>query len=144
MKGISPFIAEVLLIGFTIAIAAIIITWSSGFTKTSSQTIQQQSETQLLCSYAGINTYGNVKYKNGYLSGYVINTGNVPLKVNFQIIYDNGTSEDLQNIIPSLNPGTLNFFNISTNSNIQFILIYTNCTSPPVTAKIEKSEIIFE
>ncbi|MEM5875435.1 MAG: hypothetical protein QXW01_02260 [Candidatus Aenigmatarchaeota archaeon] len=144
MKGISPFVAEILLIGFTIAIAAIIITWGTGFTRTSSQNIQQQSEIQLLCSYGGISTYGDVKYKDGYIYGYIVNTGNIPLKVNFQIVYENGTSQDVQNVIPSLNQGTVGYFNVSSNSNILFVLIYTNCTSPSVSKKLDKNEIIFE
>ncbi|MEM5815309.1 MAG: hypothetical protein QXD89_02375 [Candidatus Aenigmatarchaeota archaeon] len=142
MKSISPFIAEILLIGFTVAIAAIIISWSSGFTKTSTQTIKQQSETQLICSYSGISTERDIVFKNGYLYGYVRNSGNIPLNINFQIIYDNGTTQENPNLISNLNPGTLAFFNLSVSSNIRYLYITTNCTDTYLM--IEKSEIVFE
>jgi len=144
MKAISPFIAEILLIGLTIVIAGIIITWGTGFTHTSTQTIEQQSGTQLICSYGGISIYDNIIYKDGYVSGYVINTGNIPLKVNLQIVYDDGTSQEILNVIPELMQGNVGYFSVVANPNILFILIYTNCTAPPVNIRIEKDEIIFE
>ena len=144
MKGISPFIAEILLIGFTVAVAAIIIGWSSGFTKTSTQNIQQQSQTQLACSYGGISTFSDIYYNSSCscLYGYLKNTGQIPLRVDFQIVYDNNTINSIQNITQIL-PGNIAFFNVSASSNINFILVSTNCTSPPVNYRIDRSDIIF-
>jgi len=142
MKGISPFIAEILLIGFTVAIAGIIITWSSQFARTSTQTVAQQSESQLACSYGGISTFGDIVYSNGYLSGYLKNTGTIPLKVYFQIFYDNQSSTTSPTIA-EIPPGNLAFFNVSTPSNINFIYVLTNCTSPSVSFKIDRSQITF-
>lgn len=143
MKGISPFVAEILLIGFTIAIAAIIITWSTGFTRTSSQYIQQQSESQVFCSHGGINTYGDVIYKDGYLYGYLVNSGNIPLRISFQIIYDNGTVQFLPDVVQNLLPGGLSYFNISINSNFLSVIINTNCTNPSINKQLNKNEIVF-
>lgn len=142
-KGISPFIAEILLIGLAIAVAAVIITWGMGFTRTSTQNIQGQSETQMMCSYGGISTLDDVYYKNGYLYGYLRNSGNIPLRVNFQIVYDNGTVQNVQNVAPDLAPGSISFFNVSADPNINFVMITTNCTSPPVNYRIERKDVIF-
>lgn len=49
-KGISPLIATVLIIGFTVALAAIIITWSTAFTKKMQSTTEQTANTQVLCA----------------------------------------------------------------------------------------------
>jgi len=49
-KGISPLIATVLIIGFTVALAAIIITWSTGFTKKMQTQTEQTANTQVLCA----------------------------------------------------------------------------------------------
>ena len=49
-RGITPLIATVLLIGFTIALAAIIITWGSQFVRQPQERVGTQSELQLACS----------------------------------------------------------------------------------------------
>lgn len=49
-KGISPLIATVLIIGFTVALAAIIITWSTGFTKRMQTQTEETANIQVLCA----------------------------------------------------------------------------------------------
>jgi len=49
-KGISPLIATVLVIGFTVALAAVILTWGTGFTKKISKSTEETTETQLACA----------------------------------------------------------------------------------------------
>jgi len=49
-KGISPLIATVLIIGFTVALAAIIITWSTGFTKKMQATTEETANIQVVCA----------------------------------------------------------------------------------------------
>jgi flagellin-like protein len=49
-KGISPLIATVLIIGFTVALAAIIITWSTGFTKRMQTQTEETANVQIICS----------------------------------------------------------------------------------------------
>ena len=48
-KGISPLIATVLIIGFTVALAAIIITWGGQFIDTVTESTSEQSAVQLKC-----------------------------------------------------------------------------------------------
>ncbi|HLC72216.1 MAG TPA: archaellin/type IV pilin N-terminal domain-containing protein, partial [Candidatus Nanoarchaeia archaeon] len=49
-KGISPLIATVLIIGFTVALAAIIMTWGRGFIDSTTKDVDKQRETALLCT----------------------------------------------------------------------------------------------
>jgi len=49
-KGISPLIATVLIIGFTVALAAIIITWSTGFTKKMQTSTEETANVQVICA----------------------------------------------------------------------------------------------
>lgn len=49
-RGISPLIATVLIIGFTVALAAIIITWSTGFTKRMQEQTEETANVQVICA----------------------------------------------------------------------------------------------
>lgn len=48
-RGISPLIATVLLIGFTVALAAVIMNWAIGFTKDTTGGVGEQNERFRLC-----------------------------------------------------------------------------------------------
>jgi len=137
-KGISPLIAEVLLIGFTVTVASIVILWVTGFTRTSTKTISSQAETQLACTYGGIDFYGTVTYNSTSqtLFGYLKNTGNVPLgNINFQIVYDNGTIDSRFLDVALIPTNITSFYFTDISSNIDLIHVSTNCTNPPVTTK---------
>src|SRR3989344_8846886 len=49
-KAISPLIATVLIIGFTIALAAIIMTWGMSFTRDIQQTTEEGASMQIICT----------------------------------------------------------------------------------------------
>lgn len=49
-KGISPLIATVLVIGFTVALAAIILTWGQTFTRGIQESTEMSTEIQLICA----------------------------------------------------------------------------------------------
>ncbi|MBI4168121.1 MAG: hypothetical protein HY515_04130 [Candidatus Aenigmarchaeota archaeon] len=51
-KGLSPLIASVLLVAFTMAVAAIIVTWITGFTQQQTSNIGTRGERQVLCGYS--------------------------------------------------------------------------------------------
>lgn len=51
-KGLSPLIASVLLVAFTMAVAAIVVVWITGFTQQQTATIGTRGERQVLCSYS--------------------------------------------------------------------------------------------
>ncbi len=49
-KGISPLIATILIIGFTVALAAVIMTWGQSFVKVMTKGTEANTEKQLACS----------------------------------------------------------------------------------------------
>src|SRR3989338_8865241 len=49
-KGISPLIATVLLIGFTVALAAIIMTWGTTFTRNIQKSTSQSTTSNVVCA----------------------------------------------------------------------------------------------
>ncbi len=49
-KGISPLIATVLIIGFTVALAALILNWGQTFTQDIQDTTSESGEQQLTCA----------------------------------------------------------------------------------------------
>jgi|SRR3989344_3766592 len=48
-KGISPLIASILLIGFTVALAAIVITWGSGFVERITKGTEEKTTKSIVC-----------------------------------------------------------------------------------------------
>ncbi len=53
-KGISPLIATVLIIGFTIVIAALVITWGTGLFKKTVSDTEKSGRISTLCSNSNI------------------------------------------------------------------------------------------
>ncbi|MDP2908398.1 MAG: hypothetical protein Q8N77_01190 [Nanoarchaeota archaeon] len=49
-RGISPLIATVLILGFTVALAAIIMTWGTGFTKRMQEQTEETANVQITCA----------------------------------------------------------------------------------------------
>ena len=75
-KGISPLIATVLLIAFTVAIATIIMGWLQGTTLDTTGTVSTKTETMVGCSDASIrieHVYVDNSTQN--VSIVVLNTG---------------------------------------------------------------------
>lgn len=54
MKGVSPLIASVLLIAFTVAVATLIMGWFTTFTRTTTTNVSAQAEDVVGCSSASI------------------------------------------------------------------------------------------
>jgi flagellin-like protein len=50
MKGVSPLIATVLLIAFTLSIAGLLGGWLSGLTKTQTETLEKSSQETMNCT----------------------------------------------------------------------------------------------
>jgi len=49
-RGITPLIATVLLIGFTVALAAVVMTWALGFVNDTTSKTKTQTENTLICA----------------------------------------------------------------------------------------------
>lgn len=149
MKAISPLIATVLLIAFTVAVAGIISTWLSSFTTTTTETVKKQSETQVTCVYGSINLK-SLKYRTPYLSGAIENNGQIAIgNITLNILYQNASSEKIglcmfgNNTAAtcsvsnfSLSVSEYKSFNVSIGgSNYDEIRATTNCSNVVDTAK---------
>jgi flagellin-like protein len=87
MKGISPIIAVVLLIAFTIVVGSIFLLWSRGFVQSPLVETGEKAEKELECAY-GFLELSKLKYCNGTLEGSILNRGTIKLKnITIQVIY---------------------------------------------------------
>ena len=141
-KGISPFIASVLLIAFTVAVAGILGGWYTSFTKTSTETVKEHAEEELTCAYGGINLY-DVTYSNGNVSGIIRNTGTITLgDIDIRIICTNGAIY-FKDLNKTLDPGEEDTFNVTAGcaslQQIKKVRVETNCSK--VYDDIEGNEI---
>ena len=119
MKGISPLIAAVLLIAFTVSIATIIIGWFTTFVRTTTGNVTESTEETLGCSVASISI--EHVYLNGTAgNGVVKSTGCKDFtKVSGMIVSSAGD-------ICSTNPISLSNGSIGTLSNNSCSFICTN------------------
>lgn len=145
-KGISPLIATVLLIAFTVGVAGIISTWLTGFTQQSTKQVGEQSNIEVTCSYGGI-SLSSLRYGSNTMAGNIENTGSISLgNITLQIIYSNKTVDKYTLCLVSAvgnNCTTANIsigarelitFNVSTSSTYDKIRVYTNCSKVYATA----------
>jgi len=139
MKGVSPLIATILLIAFTLSVAGIVSIWLTGFARTSTETVGKESSTQLICSYGGI-ALSNLKFSNNRLSGSIENTRTIILgNITIQVLYTNASSPQTEKLYVSLTPREKYSFNISISYNYDKIRVITNCSS--VYDEVGSSEV---
>lgn len=156
VKGISPLIATVLLIAFGVVIAAVLNVWMTGFTKKTSERVEEEAMQQLTCSQGGISLRDLVyNSTTSYLSGKIENTGSITLgEISLQILYTNFTTQktdlclsDSTTVVCSLanltlTPRELASFNISVSSNYDVIRVNNNCTKYGVYDEASRSEVL--
>ena len=78
-KGVSPLIATVLIIGFAVGLAAIIITFSSKYVEKVSEEVEEEAEIKITCTQR-IDL--NVKYaciSGDHVNALIENTGSAPI-----------------------------------------------------------------
>lgn len=138
MKGVSPLIATILLIAFTIGVAGIISAWLTTFTITSTELVGGQLINQLVCSYGGI-SLSNLAFSSDRLTGEVENTRTIALgNITLQVSYTNSSSQTNKFYL-DLSPREKYFFNVSASSNYDKIWVITNCSS--VSDVVESDEV---
>ena len=137
-KGVSPFIASVLLIAFAVAVAGIYGGWFQSFINTITGTVEEKEEKRVECIYGGI-ALDDVEYDNtsgkGYLTGTIENTDIIPLgNIDLEIFYDNTTREK-KDLDMELSPGERNTFNETLgcsdkyNCNYDKVRVFSNCSN---------------
>lgn len=140
MKGLSPFIASVLLIAVAITVAGIFSGWFTNFIKTITSMIEGGEETRIQCNYGGI-ALSDLEYNttSKYLSGYIENIDIIPLgNIDLEIFYDNATKEE-KDLNKVLEPGEKDVFDVTLNSNYEKIRVMTNCSN--VYDEVSKSYV---
>ncbi|MBT7149091.1 hypothetical protein HN947_03100 [Candidatus Woesearchaeota archaeon] len=98
-RGISPLIATVLLIGFAVALAAVVMTWGLDFIQSTADTTEQQTENTLTCATELSFTITNVDLTSGEVT--VDNRGQVDISsVTFRVYTATGvtTNETIETI----------------------------------------------
>ena len=80
-KGISPLIATVLILGFTVALAAVIMTWGTSFTKKMQESTEETSDVQITCATDVIfdvkSACEDVGSGDGFYKVTIANNGNI-------------------------------------------------------------------
>lgn len=146
MKGLSPLVATVLLIAFTVGVGGLISVWISGFTQTSSKIVSKEGETQIICSNGAIDL-SNLRYcvNTNNISGIIKNNGRIALgNITLQTIFNNGsivshalndtgTGGSSSGNFLVLRAGQVFGFNVSigggSSGAYDRLWIYTNCSS---------------
>ena len=138
MKGISPLIAAVLLIAFTVAIATLIMGWFSTLTRTTTSAVSNKTTEAVACSNAQISisdvyiTAGTVATGNARVV--VKNTGYTTLAINSVQVY-NTTGQNHSTGFASVNMGpgqtqTISLTNVSVATCptvFSKAIVTTNC-----------------
>lgn len=133
-KGVSPLIASVLLIAFTLSIGAFMSTWLQDITK--KQTSETVENSKPECQFASLNVQ-NVTFTNTTtkLRIDVENTGTKSVAIrSIRIIYSNDSNAEANITRTTINAGdsyTLVMYNTTDNSsireNIRKLRLVTDC-----------------
>jgi len=120
-KGISTFMAAILLIAFTIAVGGLISVWLTSFTTTSTGAVESASVNQTKCAGAYIK----------------VDRVNATSGTSGKIIYSNPTNQQITNINMFSSDGT-NITQISSTSLSPGVGAYANWTVGTNTSVIAK------
>jgi len=117
MKGISPMIAVILLIAFTVAIGGILSVWLTSVTSTKTSTAGSYAEKVAKCAGVSLAIENITPINNNQITFRVSHeSGTIPLtNVKIVVVYNDGTSTTLD-CTDRLNPGNI-CVNTSSNAN---------------------------
>lgn len=127
-KGISPLIATVLLIGFTIILAALVMRWGSDLLRQTTQTTSCQSEAEVICVQdVELQITGDINHQtaNGNTKFQVLQNGPQKIKgLQFRLHFDDGSIQAITltgtaNEIDAFSTKTINTGGISYTGNLR-------------------------
>ncbi len=138
MKGISPMIAVVLLIAFTIAVGGLVSIWLSNLSSTTTTTTGAATEKQILCA-PSVLTVSEVTYTPNTTSA-GSDAVNITVKYNYgtEDLYEfNITLRDNKKQAITVKPNSTNYFKTSpfTPGSMVVWNILTNDTATVETAR---------
>ncbi len=141
-KGISPLIAGVLLIAFTLAVAAIIGGWLTSTVREETTQVGTGFALQVNCTKAALDIIDAVCVTNNITIG-VSNTG--PISVKSPSIYARATDETpcIVTYTDTIAPGSSVVFRNNcgfTGKTLQFVRVSANCQDQ-VAIIMEKNNI---
>jgi len=144
-KGISPLIASVLLIAFTMTIAGLMAAWATSYVSGQTEKLTEQSETTKSCSGANFRIESDTMKTNTSVTVVLYNSGGVDFtNMNVNMFYTNSTDviiQKISNVSGALKRGDLKSFKVDNNQTAagapltKMTIIADNC---PDVAK-EKS-----
>ncbi len=149
-KAISPLIATVLLIAFTMTIAGLILSFSTGFVGTQQASTSDKSAAALNCayrlrinsaSYNGTSATLKIRVTNEDQSSPITN-------ITFSVINQGGSSSVYNtaqgNGAGKLNPGETDFFsNASVPGGCNITAVYVSSSCPNARDSVSSSGIDF-
>ncbi len=141
-RGISPLIATVLLIGFTVAIAAIVIFWSRNFVKEKAEKEGALSEKKLKCENVEIDIKSIDKLNKNIV---IENKGNEDIDGFILRVVSGGVGSDKITLkLEALKTATITYsFDLETNSKIDLIpALKPEGTNAPLVPCSNKHKVI--
>lgn len=145
MKGISPLIASVLLIAFTLAVATIIGSWLTSVSKTSTQQIGGQLTQQVNCTGNVLDIVDALCHDNTVVTITLQNMGDAALtSPSFYIRAQNQTYSCTNSSTDTIAAGGISKFdipctNFPVNMTINYVRVTALC-SGTVPVYTEKSD----
>jgi flagellin-like protein len=145
MKGISPMIATVLLIAFTIAVGGILSIWLTGYTRTTTEAVGGGTEAQIKCaaSILSIKKVTNATDENVTILAEYSSGSESLTSVGCITIGDGKVSNKSTSVSPSttVNPGTTFYCSINstamggpTNDKLERVRVTATCLGEiPIT-----------
>jgi len=128
-RGISPLIATVLIIGFTVALAAVIMVWGQSFSKSMQKSTEQSTKIQLVCAQDVAFEMESLCYHGNKIYITVKNNGNVEIERYIVRMFKGANTAESANIDKEIAP-----FAISTHN--------FKVSSPEFAQSIKKIELI--
>ncbi|MDY6761872.1 MAG: archaellin/type IV pilin N-terminal domain-containing protein [Candidatus Nanohaloarchaea archaeon] len=110
-KGVSPLIAAVLLIAFTMAVAAILTAWVTTFTQEQTSQLGNQSAKQIDCNFGQLEIF-DTNSDTTWVTVAITNTGTVDFN-NTSVTTLSGGSVLGKGYISDLNSGQTKSINVS-------------------------------
>lgn len=132
MKGISPMIATVLLIAFTIAVGGILSVWLTGYTRTTTATVETQGENQTKCAGSYI------KIDSATASRIIYSNPSTQTVSNITFITSDGTSVNTTNT--SLTSGNVAQTNWTKGTNTSILAKGLCLASIPVEGSCKSTD----
>ena len=119
-KGISPLIAAVLLIVFTIGIATIIMSWINAYTKDTTSDATKNTEDLIDCAGTNVNILDVYILTPTSVKVIARNTGMKPIMVKEGYVLDTNGTLCMLNFTSSMIDGGMSFDLINTTCPITF------------------------